>query len=92
MGNYCVWLSIEGEKLVDFARTSGSDIDALVYPIVFLFRDKFELSPEMATKTTSASRVTEMGRSLVYRWDAIAFGAEERFKGNSSHIDFKRLG
>ncbi|AMV31708.1 hypothetical protein VN12_06275 [Pirellula sp. SH-Sr6A] len=82
---------LSANKLVDFARTSESDIDILIYPIAFLFRHTIELLLKKATQTTGTSRVIEKGHNLLDRWDAIAPQAEERFKGNPSYIDFKGL-
>ncbi len=90
-GTVASGFQLSANKLVDFARTSESEIDILIYPIAFLFRHTLELVLKIATQTTSTARVIEKGHNLLDRWDAIAPQAEERFKDDPSYIDFKGL-
>ena len=90
-GTIASGFQLSANKLVEFARTSESDIDAVIYPIAFLFRHAIELLIKKATQTMGTSRVIEKGHNLLDRWDKIAPQAKERFEEDPSYIDFKGL-
>lgn len=90
-GTVASGFQLSANKLVEFARTSESDVDIVVYPIAFLFRHAIELLLKKATQNTGSSRSIEKGHNLLDRWDTIAPQAKERFKEDPSYIDFKGL-
>lgn len=90
-GTIASGFQLGANELVNFARTSESDIDTLVYPIAFLYRHTIELLLKNAAQTTGTSRVIEKRHNLLDLWDAIAHQAEKRFHDDPSYIDFKGL-